>query len=267
MNFLQKYFIEPIYLDTGFNVINTITYALIAFLALIGIYKVLQKLNFTINKNFFYAIFPFIVFGSSLRAFVDKGIYKIGFWTVTPGIYLLTAAIFLSIFFLSVELERLTKGKIAYWKPLIAIGTIILITHISLVVDKLQFTNSSYGLIILALAILISLILFVAFKFAKFTAGLNYFIPFPAHMLDAATTFVAVDFLGAVEKHPLPVFATSIAGTAAIMFILKLIVLIPLVYFLNKEFRDKNFVFYLTTAIAVLGFAEGIRNLISLILL
>jgi len=64
----------------------------------------------------------------------------------------------------------------------------------------------------------------------------------------------------------LPALSTTFAGTAAIMYLLKLLVLIPLVYFLDKEFEDKNLVNYFIIAIAVLGFAEGIRNLLTIVL-
>jgi uncharacterized membrane protein len=65
----------------------------------------------------------------------------------------------------------------------------------------------------------------------------------------------------------LPALSSGIAGTAAIMFPLKLLVLIPLVYFLNKEFEDKNLVNFFIIAVAVLGLAEGLRNLLTTILI
>ena len=122
IDFFQKYFITPIYTDSGYNIFNTITYAIIAIVALIGIYKLLKKLNININYKLFYAVFPFIIFGSSLRTFVDSGTYKIGFWTVSPGIYILTAAIFLATLLVSVLVRKLTKAKIAYWKTCFLTG-------------------------------------------------------------------------------------------------------------------------------------------------
>lgn len=265
--FLQQYFITPIYADSGYNIYNTVVYAIIAIVALIGIYKLLQKLNVKVDSKLFYAVFPFIIFGSSLRSFVDAGSYGIGFWTVSPGIYIMTAIIFLAALLLAVLVSRLTKAKIAYWKPAFAIGITLVIINFGLVAGKLHLTNLKYGFAIIGLAALISLVLWFAFRKLKFAAGLRNFLPFPAHMLDASATFIAVDFLSAVEKHPLPTFMTSIAGTAAIMYLLKLIVLIPLVYFLDKEFKNKEFVTFLLIAVAVLGFAEGLRNLLAIILI
>lgn len=264
-DFFQKYFITPIYTDSGYNIFNTIVYAIIAIVALIGIYKLLRKLNVNIDYKLFYAAVPFILFGSSLRAFVDAGIYNINFWTVSPGIYIMTALAFLATLLVSVMVSRITKAKIAYWKSTLAIGAFLVVVSVSLVASKLHITNLKYGFAIIGIAALASIMLWFVFKKLKFTAGVKNFLPFPAHMLDASATFIAVDFLSAVEKHPLPVFMTSIAGTAAIMFVLKLIVLIPLVYFMNKEFKDKQFVTFLLIAVAVLGFAEGLRNLLAIL--
>ena len=267
-DFIQQYFIQPIYDPAGgYNFFNTIAYAIIAIVALIGIYKLLRKLNINIDYKFFYAVLPFIIFGSSFRTFVDAGNYSIGFWTVSPGIYILTAAIFLATLLVSVLVSRLTKAKVAYWKTSLAIGASLVIISFGLVASKLNVVNVKYGLVVIGIATLISLCLWMAFKKLRFTSGTKHFLPFPAHMLDAAATFIAVDFLAASEKHPLPVFATGIFGTAAIMFVLKLLVLIPLIYFLDKEFEDKQFVTFMLIAVAVLGFAEGIRDLLTIILI
>jgi len=262
MSFINTYFIEPIYTDSSYNLVNTAVYALIAIAALFGIYKILQKLNFKVDNRFFYALLPFIVFGSSVRAFVDHEILKSGFWFVSPGIYLLTAAIFLGIFFLSYVVGKHENT----WKRTLFMGMlldVILWSHAAS--TNIKFTNLVYGVGILCLALLASIILHFIFRKTRFIGG-KYFLPFPAHMFDASATFIAVDFLGAIEKHPLPNMISGFVGTAAIMYALKLIVLIPLIYLLNKEFKDKNFVAYLAIAIAVLGLAEGLRDLLTIII-
>jgi uncharacterized membrane protein len=265
MGFVQQYFTGPIYDPSGaYNLVNTTVYALVAIVALYGLFKILRRFNVVFDGKFFLAVVPFIFFGSSLRAFVDSEIYGISFWTVSPGIYILTAGIFIAALFLSLGVERFLK--VSYWKSSIAVGGSILAVHFGLVADSLQPANLPYALAMLGLAVGISLALFFAFKYAKFSAGKENFAPFPAHMLDAATTFIAVDFLGAIEKHPLPALSSSVVGTAAIMFPLKLLVLVPLVHFLNKEFEDKQVVNYFIIAVAVLGLAEGLRNLLTVLI-
>ena len=264
MDFLNKYIIEPIYTDAPYNFVNTILYALIAIAALFGIYKILQKLKINVDIRFFYALLPFIVLGSSIRAFVDHNILGYKFWFVSPGIYLLVAGLFLGVFFLSHVLEKHTK--VTFWKRVFTSGVSLnVIVWAYALAHGLRFENFKFGLAILGLAALSSAIIYVVFKKLKIRNKVS-FLPFPAHMLDASATFIAVDFLGAVEKHPLPTIINNLAGTAAIMYALKLIVLIPLVYLLNKEVKDKNLANYFLIAVAVLGFAQGLRDLLTILI-
>lgn len=261
-DFFNTYFLIPIQTDSGYNVVNTVVYAVIAVILLYGIYKLFEKLKVPVDINFFYSLLPFVVFGSSMRAFVDHELMPYNFWFVSPGIYLLTAAIFLGIFFLSYLVEKFTRVK--SWKRVLIAGILLdAIIWFYAIANGLQFQNLTYVLAIIGLAVLISAVLYFVFKRFKFTDSVS-FLPFPAHMLDASATFIAVDFLGFTEKHPLPATAASFIGTAAVMYLLKLIVLIPVVYYIRKEIKDRNFANYLLIAIAVLGLAEGLRDILTL---
>ena len=265
IEFFQKYFLIPIQADSGYNVINTVVYAVIAVVLLYGIYKLFEKLKINIDLNFFYSLLPFVVFGSSIRAFVDHELVPYNFWYVSPGIYLLIAAIFLGTFLLAVFAGKYTKVK--SWKLTFLAGFLLsAFSWVFAAANGLRFQNLMYGLAIIGLAVLISAVLYFIFKRFKFTDSVS-FLPFPAHMLDASATFIAVDFLGFTEKHPLPATAASLIGSAAIMYLLKLIVLIPVVYYIRKEIKDKNFANYLLIAIAVLGLAEGLRDLLTIIII
>lgn len=261
--FFNRYFLIPIQTDSGYNLVNTITYALIALLLLYGIYKLFEKLKINIDLNFFYSLIPFIIFGSSVRAFVDHHLFQYGFWLVSPGIYLLTAALFMGIFALSHGLEKCTK--IACWKRILVAGVLIdAIIWFYAAANGLRFQNLKFGLAIIGLAILFSTITYLIFKRLK--QDNISFLPFPAHLLDASATFIAVDLLGFAEKHPLPAFASNFIGTAAVMYLLKFAVLIPAVYLIRKDIKNRNFANYLLIAIAVLGLAEGLRNLLTVII-
>src|SRR3989338_7634308 len=76
-DFLNTYYIQPLYSETaGYNVVNTITYALILAIAVFAIYKVLKKLEIPIDCNFFIATLPFLFLGGLLRALQDAGVLK-----------------------------------------------------------------------------------------------------------------------------------------------------------------------------------------------
>lgn len=262
--FFSRYFLIPFQTDSGYNFVNTIVYAVIALILLFVIYKLFEKLKINIDLKFFYSLIPFVVFGSSIRAFVDHQMLPYNFWFVSPGIYLLTAAIFLGIFILSYLIEKYLNVKA--WKRVFVAGALLdAIIWFFAIVNGLGFQNIIYGSAIIGLAVLISIVLYFIFKRTKFTDKIS-FLPFPAHMLDASATFIAVDFLGFAEKHPLPSFVAGFAGTAAIMYLLKLIVLIPAVYLIRKEIKNKNLANFLLIAIAVLGLAEGLRNLLTVLI-
>ena len=266
-SFFEKYFIQPIYTDSGYNAINSITYGILAFLILLGVFKIFKKISFKPDKFFFYSLIPYIFLGSSLRVFTDAKIYGIGFWTVSPGIYFLAAGIFFSVLGISLLIQK--KLNVSYWKTTIGFGILILAANFVAVaahLNKFSFSNLTFCFFILALAGSTTITLWLCFDLLRFSSGKKYFWPFPAHMLDASTTFIAVDFLGGIEKHPLPIFFTNLINTAAIMYLLKLLVLIPFIYFLDKYLEDKDFVSFFVIAIATLGLAEGIRNFLAVLL-
>ena len=266
MDFIQNYFITPIQTDGGYNLINSVVYAIIALILLYGVYKILDKQKIEIDFKFFLAVLPFVILGSFTRSLVDFNKLPYSFWTVSPGIYLIIAGIFLAVLALSIFLQK--QINIWYWQTSLISGSIILTGLIIYVTPLIKLHNLLFGGAVITLAISASALLYFIFKNLKleWAQGLSFII-FPAHMLDASSTFIAVDFLNAVEKHPLPVLVNTLANTAAIMYILKLIVLIPVAYLLFKDIEDKNMRNFFIVAIAVLGLAEGLRNLISILII
>ncbi len=82
-------------------------------------------------------------------------------------------------------------------------------------------------------------------------------------MLDASATWGALSFYGYLEQHPLPrMFTDSL--TPAGMFLLKLIVLIPVLYIINKNTEKGDFKNFLMILILILGLAPGLRDMIRL---
>src|SRR3989338_346739 len=70
-DFIQQYYIDPIKYNTGYNVVNTLTYTVILIAAIVIVYKLLKKMNVKIDRKFFYAVIPFIALGSILRVYED----------------------------------------------------------------------------------------------------------------------------------------------------------------------------------------------------
>ncbi|KAF5409966.1 MAG: hypothetical protein C5S43_05585 [Candidatus Methanocomedens sp.] len=118
---------------------------------------------------------------------------------------------------------------------------------------------------------LVALVYLVARRtgYSMFTQRINITILL-AHMLDASSTFFGVDFLGYYEKHVVPSFLIDLTGTASIMFPLKLIIFIPVIYILDTQFDDddesKRLRDLVKLTIIVLGLAPATRNTVRMVL-
>ena len=265
MGFFDTYFIQPIQVEQGYNFVNTIAYALLAFGLLYLLFKVFQKIKFKIDYKLFIAAIPFVLFGSTLRAFVDSDIVQRSFWTVSPGIYLLVTGAFLSTVIIGHVLKQ--KKVLPSWNLIPWTIGFILLASLIVVGRDTATENITLFLAISLVVILSSFASFVIFKNLrwKWIKDKFAFSAFSAHLLDATVTAMILTFVGGWEKHPLPRFFIENLGPFSFIP-LKLVVIIPAIYVISTELKDKQLRNFLLIAIAILGLAEGLRNLISLVL-
>ena len=92
---------------------------------------------------------------------------------------------------------------------------------------------------------------------------------FLSHYIDGAATFRGLDVYGYGEKHVLPNLLIGAAGTAAVMLLLKFLVITAVVYLLDiayKEDLDRSptLAWLVKVAVLVLGLAPGIRDALRL---
>jgi uncharacterized membrane protein len=270
VDLLKYYFITPYHADSGYNLVNTTVYAVIALLALYIVYQILKYYKIKIDLKFFIAVLPFILIGSTIRALVDSDILPYTTYTVSPGIYLTVAILFFTSFAVAYNLPK--KFKKVKYPPTSTTAVIGLLTYFLILLitfNKIHLTNAFGFFIITTVFLTTSAVTYLALKTLKWKWGTQKtaFLAIASHLLDASTTFIIVDFFGGWEKHPLPRFLADSIGTAATQFPLKLLVLLPITYLINTELKDKNLKNFLLIAIATLGLAEGLRNLISLIII
>ncbi|NYT15438.1 MAG: DUF63 family protein [Methanomassiliicoccales archaeon] len=105
--FLYKYFWGPIVSDLegrpiegiteGYNVVNTIIYALILALALLAMYKAFKRFRINMDIGLIVASIPFFLFGGVSRALEDAVLFRggLGYWFISPLIYVLIATLFI----------------------------------------------------------------------------------------------------------------------------------------------------------------------------
>ncbi len=265
--FIDTYFLQPLRVESGYNIFNTIAYALLAVIVLYCLYLVLRRLKINIDFKFFLAVLPFSVLGASVRVFVDTKYISRTLWTISPGIWLASTALFFLIFLVSYLFER--KTKFEYWKSCLIAGIFANVLAYAFVFSNIRLEHGWGALGILALFLIFIggfWLLAKKFKLTWLSFQLS-FLALAAHLWDATNTAVIVDFFGGWEKHPIPRFFIEKLGTGFAFIPLKLAVLLPAIYLVFGEFKDKKDLRnFLLIAIAVIGFSQGIRNFISLML-
>jgi len=273
-DFFQQYFVEPIVSQgvAGYNVYNTTVYAILFALAAFATWKILKALRIKIDRSFAIGILPFILVGGVLRVVRDARIVESPL-LVTPLIYFVVFAVAIAMLLVSVGLERALKTS--YHKVWCSLGLVVLVLSIASLVS-LGVQNWNAVAIITVLSIVWAAAIFVIYKlrnkiplltvFTKENSALLW-----AHMFDASTTFTALQFFatnGYYEQHVVSGAVIDTFGPVA-QFALKLIVLIPVLWLLDRELarkQDAQLRGFIKIAILILGLALGARNGIRLVL-
>jgi uncharacterized membrane protein len=101
---------------------------------------------------------------------------------------------------------------------------------------------------------------------------------FFAHFIDASATFISIDQpfgiggqLNYTEKHVIPHILISLFHTAAVMFILKLIIIIFVIYVIDIALKSElapnpRLTGLIKLCILVLGLAPGTRDMLRLVM-
>lgn len=271
-SFINDYYLEPIRSHTGYNPVNTVTYAIIAIAAIYLLYRYLKtKIEF--NESFVYGVLPFVLFGSTVRVITDaigngvfrpitplhalvlgSHVYDYGFITSSPGIYLVTAALLfmsMAVLYRMKKMESLWIVGIALWLP-----------HFLLLLPFMQY--AIYALPILLLAAVPAAIAYIYFK-DKNLAGIV-----AGHSLDGAATFFVIDIFSGIsgiaygEQHMLASGIGTFSGTYFTFYLIKVLVSFAAAYFVMKEDIPANDKRYIALVLMIMGFAPGIRDMLRM---
>lgn len=268
-SFIEAYFINPIIYNEGYNIVNTLTYAIILGISLFAILKLMAILKVRIDERLIFATSPYILLGASLRVVEDVKLLPppYSYLFVTPLVYIMAFFITAVLLLTFIYLER--SGIIKdYSKPFFASGIAGIIIILSLLSTKQMNEWWWAPVIIFSMAFTFTGLVYLTGKYLKLdflTMPLNVAILF-AHMFDASSTFTAIDIVGGfMEKHVVPTLFINFTNTAFVMYALKLAVFIPVIYIIEKYFNeDKEMYYMLKFALLVLGFGPGIRNTLEL---
>ncbi len=247
--FVKRYFIDSIVYKQGYNIVNTLTFAIILVIAVYFIYRYLSK-KIAFDLSFAIDTFPYILFGSSLRIVEDAGFVKppVSYMLMSPFIYII---VFLITF---ASLLTALKTNYRYYRY---IGILLAVSMLSYLFLNLEIRNWW----VFPLALLISLSILIPYNiFSAYLRADNFSkaVLF-AQLIDGSTSFIGMQFLGYWELHVLPRFLISFTGPW-IMPLIKAGVTIFILYILDSSKEDIKLIRFIKFVLFTLGFAPGLRN-------
>jgi uncharacterized membrane protein len=261
------------YLTPGYNIVNTLTYGIVLGLLVFKLIPRLRPLLGRIDLRFMLMLTPFILYGATVRELVDQGLgvyaghteFPGNYFLVAPGIYATMFVLTFSIILAALGVRRVWGGD--YRLCAGAAGSVLFLYNLTLIIPNI------INLGVFTTVCVFFLISGVFLYALKRLAALDYldfegnFIIALVHLFDASTTFVGVDLIGHTEKHVVPTFFINVFGTAAVMYPLKLLVLLPALYMIDDEMAGDEFGRrFVKLVIIVLGAGPAVRNSILLLL-
>lgn len=249
------------YLHPGYTTFNTIVFGLVLGLIIIGIIWIFRKIEKD-PLDLLYPLIPIIIFGSTSRALVDNHVYPRIYLLATPGIYISIGLMTITLLIISVLVER--YANIKYTNIILSCGILICIPNVYLMIS--HGINFFIFFLELTLWALISGLFYLGKNRFELLGNKGNLSTLSAHIFDATSTFVAMDFFGYYEQHVLPTFMINLTGTALVMYPLKIVIILVILYVVDLEVDDKTSNHMIKLAIFILGLAPGIRNFSTLIL-
>ncbi len=271
-NFINTYFIEPIWSHTGYNMVNTLVYAAAALISLYLVFAWLKK-RVAIDNDFICGTLVFVLLGSTVRAvtdaidtgvfgpasplhslIIDSGIYDYGYLTVSPGIYIVIAFLFLSSVAVLSRYGRMDLLKFA--------GAALWLPNILLLLPFMEF--AVFILPVLALAAVPTALAYLYFRDIVLTGVVA------GHSLDGAATFFIIEFFPKFtgiyyfEQHVLSAAVAGFFGSYLFFFLVKIAVAFAAAYVLREEKMDSGERNYVALVLMVMGFAPGIRDVLRM---
>lgn len=275
LQFINTYYLDPIRNDSGYNPVNTFTWAIVLGISLYGVIKLLDKLQIKITPRFIASVMAFVLAGSSLRVIEDSqtGIVHppLSYLLLTPNIYFLVFVITIICLWISVRLQR--AGLVKDFHLIFAgFGLIWFFANIIILLHFEHIVSASVLLFVIGTGTGLTFAFYLIARHlnsSMFTNPLNLSILL-IHLMDASATYIGVDKLGYFSKHVAPSFLIKLTGTALVMYPLKLIIFIGVIYLLDTQFEDDiqstNMKMLVKMTLLILGLSTATRDTIRMIL-
>lgn len=273
--FINTYYLDPIKTDSGYNLVNTFTWAIVLGICIFGIFKLLKKMEVKITPEFILSILPFVLAGSSLRVLEDSpsDIFHppFSYMLITPNIYFLVFGVTVICLWLSIRLQK--AGVVEDYHPVFAgFGLVWFFLNLGILLHFENVVAAYVPVFVIGAGTGLTFAFYLVarhFKSSIFTDPLNLSILL-AHMMDASSTYIGIEKLGYFEKHVLPSYLIELTGTALVMYPLKLIIFVGVLYALDTQFdkdeESENLKMLIKMVILILGLSPATRNTIRMTL-
>jgi uncharacterized membrane protein len=283
-DFIYKYYIDPIRLGQPYNVVDTLTYAIILVAGVYLLYRWLttstwlSDIGFRIDATFILSTLPYVILGGVMRVIEDTGMITGDFkyLLITPLIYFVLFFYTIGSLFLSryLTLKGLTKSFLTFyfWAGVLT----VIVASLVLV----AWSTTHHGIDLFVLFAILSMAVVatgLVWSFMKYVCRWEY-VRDPLYitllfgqLLDASATSFGIDLhpaLQYLEQHVVGSGLINLTGTAFVMYPLKLVVLFPAIYIMELYRKEANTAFWhlVLLAMIVVGFAPGIRDMVRMVL-
>jgi uncharacterized membrane protein len=283
-DFLYKYYIDPVKYGEPYNIVETLTYAIILVIGVYLLYRWMSKstwlsdIGLKIDASFVLATLPYVILGGVVRVIQDTGMLTgdVQYLIVTPPIYFVLFFFTIGMLFLALFLQK--QGVIRNFLPVYAFSGGISVFVVALVLVAWGVTHTRVDLFVFSIiplmAVTATVLVWACMRYVlswEYVSDPLYLVLIFGHMLDASATSYGIDFHPAVhyiEQHVLGSNLINLTGTAFVMFPLKLVVLFPAIYIMQLYRREANPAFWhlVLLAMIVVGLAPGIRDMTRMVL-
>ena len=285
----------------GYTLVSEVGYIVVLLLALVGIVFLLRRLDIGTDREFFFALFPFMLFGGALRVVEDANdtggadaliSYPLNTLVISPVIYVTVFAITLGAVVASVALER--NGTIDdYTKPLFGTGLVALVVTLGYLgylaatgSNNVTFYPQVITIILVGATLSAAVTWWLIERFApeinRGTGRIGFVIIW-GHAIDGVANVVGLDFMTAlgagpnlIPKHPvnkaivdftgatLPESILAVTGDAWPFLVVKLVAATFVVWVFEEEIFEESprYTMLLLIAILAVGLGPGTRDML-----
>ncbi len=283
-DFIYKYYIDPIRMGQPYNIVDTLTYALILVLGVYLLYRWMSQstwlsdIGFKIDTRLYPCYAPLC---RSRRTVACCAGYRDDYGKLPVSArdpaHLLCALFFtISMLFLSryITLQGFTKNFLTFY----TFAGILSAFVVLLVLFAWGINHAHVDLFILAIiplmAVTATLLVWACMRYLlrwKYVNYSLYLVLIFGQLLDASATSYGIDLHPSVryiEQHVVGSGLIELTHTAFVMFPLKLVVLFPAIYIMELYRKEANPAFWhlVLLAMIVVGLAPGIRDMMRMVL-